>query len=209
MSMRIVFPLIVILHLLNAVSALSATPDNKKFAAIMADSSVADVFDTTDIIEGAKIELDEGRAHPFNFILEQSIINYIKNRNGSVYLKPAEKDSVNDELDYTLQYETVYFNLKYDKAGRGAPPGKKVWRKGNLLAIFQLVSVPDGEIILNEEVDIEREDYLTKKEAAGFSGSGGFFLNPELPDGGIKRFVEPIIVGATVATLIFLFFSNR
>ncbi|GEM_PF-3711371 len=201
------FTFAILLNIAFAFEVLAMPVDNLHFSIELADTVVGHFFKGVQI-NGEGFVLKSESTHPANFIVEQSLINYIKKNGGDSYLDSVGNRNSSDTAGFLLCYKILKLGLKYDRAGANHPKGKKIWRKGEIGVIFQLVSKSDGKVIKYEETSAERADFLSKKEATQFSANGDFYITPEMPTG-FKRFFEPAIVGITTATLIFLFFSNR
>jgi hypothetical protein len=183
--------------------------DNAEFADNLADSTVVKLFKLGNNNPSKNYLIKSEKSHPANFILEQSLIKYIKSNNGNVFVQLEGNDDNNFNTDIVCEYIAVDLNLTYNKARVPYPKGKKIWRKGRLLTIFRFLSTEDGEVINTNEIEVVSEDYISEKEAADFNNLGSFYLKPDIPGRSFKRFAEPILVGTTVAAMIFLFFSNR
>ncbi|MBD3234655.1 MAG: hypothetical protein GF315_13095 [candidate division Zixibacteria bacterium] len=185
-----------------------AVEDNLDFANELADSSIEKFLEDFDVANnGFSIRAME--LHPANFIMEQSIISYLKGNNGKVFLLPSIDSVGSEEIDYILEFKIIGLLLNYDNAPKSKRTvGRDILRDGSLVSIFRLLSVPDREVRLTEEIMAENEDVISKRQAREFTRKGNFYIAPEL-SGGYKRFLEPILVGSAIATLVVLFFSNR
>lgn len=206
--MRIINTSCILLLLLLSIAG-AGTTDNLEFSGSITDSAVIEFFDSGEAIEGNGFLLEAGSVHPLNFLMEQSLIKYIKNSEGRVFLKINKGEVDSACVDYICKYRIVSYDLSYQKAREPHPRNKKVWRKGSLVVIFRLLSIVNGEVIRTDETIIESDDFISSTDARTFSRSGDLYIKPEVPDGGFKRFFEPVLVGGTAAVLIFLFFSNR
>ena len=201
------FSLAIALFWTSAVAA--RTPDNMQFSASITDSAVSRFFGDATVIKDWGFQIHSLDPHPLNFLVEQSLVDFIREGGGNVYLDLKGDSGEARKSDYICDYKILAYNLSYLSAPKPHQKGKKVWRRGELAAIFRLVSIPDGEVVKTQEISTEKSDYIGSREAALFSSSGNFYLRPQVADGSFKRYVEPVLVGATVATLIGLFFSNR
>jgi len=187
----------------------SAQPDNFKFISNLSDSSAQKFFYNHNV-RGKGFAVSAQESHPANFIMEQSIVNYLKNNNGKAFVQIETGTERESGPDYNIEFKIIGLTLKYEKASKkDHPKGKNIWRKGNCVSIFRILSHKDGEVIKTEEVTVESHDFISAKQAREFSAKRNFYLAPELSRGGYKKFVEPILVGSAVTTLIVLFFSNR
>ncbi|MCP4634054.1 MAG: hypothetical protein GY855_14100 [candidate division Zixibacteria bacterium] len=183
--------------------------DNAEFTENIADSAVMKLFNSEQNDPSNSFFIKPGKTHQANFILEQSLIKFIKSNNGNVYLQLEENAKKPLNADYFCEYIIVDLDLSYNKTQKPYPKDRKVWRKGRMLTIFRLLSADDGQVVNTDEVEILSEDFISEKDAAAFNRSGSFYLKPKVPGRSLKRFAEPLLVGTTVAAMIFLFFSNR
>jgi len=194
--------------LLLSSPAFSIPPDNLRFYAGIADSATTLFLSSLTINDDDGFIIKSQQTHNADFILEQSLINYIKAKGAHAFLESNSEINQKPNAGYTVEYKILMADLRYEKARGKSPPGKKLWRNGNLAGIFRLISNDDGEVIKTEELNIADGDFISRKEAMHFNGLGNFYIKPEISEG-FLRYVEPVLVGATVATLIVLFFSNR
>ncbi|MBD3169204.1 MAG: hypothetical protein GF307_06950 [candidate division Zixibacteria bacterium] len=192
-----------------AVSAYAQrSPDNLEFTSLVMDAAVVETFNELNV-SGKSFRLRSAENNQLNYILEQSLINFIKEHNGIVYVEREENPDDSIQLDFTLEYRIVDYEMTYAKAPKPYPKGKNIWRESRIIAIFRLLSEDGGRIHLSEEVNRTVGDNITRKEAKQFSHARSPLMSPQLPEGGIKRYLEPAVVGSTIAVLVYLFFSNR
>ncbi len=206
MPTRIVTLLFILL--LSSGDSLLAAGDNLDFTNELADSSI-DKFLGDFGVANHGFSIRAMEPHPADFIMEQSIISHLKGNNGKAFLLPSIDSVGSEEIDYILEFKIIGLSLKYSDAPESKRTGdKEILRQGSLVSIFRLLSLPGREVKLTAEILAENEDVITKRQAREFTRKGNFYIAPEL-SGGYKRFLEPILVGSAIATLVVLFFSNR
>lgn len=135
--------------------------------------------------------------HVFTTILEQRGIETVHGAQG-----------VGDSL-YALDYKVPVFRLSYPKVYRShLIGGKKVKREANLRVTAKLLS-NTGDVVWIGESVAEASDRFSHGDLPRIQEGSYEFVQPEMPDSGWGKIVEPVLVSAIIVGMVYLFFSNQ
>jgi len=133
-----------------------------------------------------------------NFILIEGITNRLKNEAGYLFIMNKEHEISIPKLSYTILSQKVRIEEK--KRFLSEPFIK---RKAMVRVAFRVFSPSTGEVFIAKEIENSISNEIPKKVYTNLNKknteSGIFFLN----------LVEPVVVTAIVAGLMYLFYSKK
>ena len=145
-------------------------------------------------IETSSISKDDNS----NFILMEGIANGLKNETGRLFIMNKEKESSIPILAYTILFQKITVEEKKRLLSESF-----IKRKAQVRVAFRVFSPSTGEILIAKEIENSIGDEISKKAYTNLNKknieSGTFFLN----------LVEPVVVTAIVAGLMYLFYSKK
>jgi hypothetical protein len=110
----------------------------------------------------------------------------------------------------TLEYRITELGINYPRAWRGHLIGrKKVERNASVALHGRLIEDSSGKLLWSGEGSATAGDVVPASELLFLEGDGEPWQKGELPAGKIGGVVEPLVVAAIVAGLVYLFYSNK
>ncbi|KPJ59152.1 MAG: hypothetical protein AMJ46_12395 [Latescibacteria bacterium DG_63] len=110
----------------------------------------------------------------------------------------------------TLEYRITELGLDYPKAWRGHLIGRKQVERLAFVALHgRLIEDSSGALVWSGEGSATARDVVPASELASLEGKGAPWQKGTLPAGKLGGFVEPLVVAAIVAGLVYLFYSNK
>jgi len=109
-----------------------------------------------------------------------------------------------------LEYETLEFNLAYEKVYRSyLIGGKRVMRRADLKVLAKLVGTEDAEVMWIGEKGAGHSDQFSFGNVGRIESGTFQFTKPARPSTGWGKLVEPVFVSGIIVGMIYLFFSNQ
>jgi len=104
----------------------------------------------------------------------------------------------------------VQFDLSYPKSYRTSPFGsRKVQRRASVSLVSHLLQGGRQEVVWGGHGEVERIDVVPQNKLSLLEGTSFPFEEPTLKTKGWGALVEPALVIAIVAGLIYLFYTNQ
>jgi hypothetical protein len=115
-----------------------------------------------------------------------------------------------DRPEYVLRFRVVQFDLSYPKSYRTSPFGsRKVQRRASVSLVSHLLQGGRQEVVWGGHGEVERIDVVPQNKLSLLEGTSFPFEEPTLNTKGWGALVEPALVIAIVAGLIYLFYTNQ
>jgi len=112
--------------------------------------------------------------------------------------------------EYVLRFRVVQFDLSYPKSYRTSPFGsRKVQRRASVSLVSHLLQGGRQEVVWGGHGEVERIDVVPQNKLSLLEGTSFPFEEPTLETKGWGALVEPALVIAIVAGLIYLFYTNQ
>lgn len=119
----------------------------------------------------------------------------------------------NDKADSSVQYaecDVLGFDFEYGNGdSRGFLRKRMIKRDFEARLKFTLYTAGPGSISEIKDISLNYQDQINPDMINLVKSRTIASLDPPLPSSGMKKFIEPVIVTATVGALVFLFFANR
>ncbi|UCF78629.1 MAG: hypothetical protein JSW03_11225 [Candidatus Eiseniibacteriota bacterium] len=110
----------------------------------------------------------------------------------------------------TLEYRITELGVNYTRAWRGLVIGrKKVERLASVALHGRLVEDSSGALVWSGDGSASARDVVPASELSRLEGKGETWQKGTLPAGKLGGVVEPLVVAAIVAGLVYLFYSNK
>jgi hypothetical protein len=110
----------------------------------------------------------------------------------------------------TLEYRITELGLNYPRVWRGHLIGrKKVERLASVALHARLIEDSSGALVWSGEGSATAKDAVPASELPFLEGEGEPWQKGTLPAGKLVGVVEPLVVAAIVAGLVYLFYSNK
>lgn len=166
-------------------------------------------------IEGRGIRLRPLAAAGHYQMLENIFTRVLSSKGAKVYTvargpQPNAAESAKDNVSLILEYQTLEFNLVYDKVYRShLIGGKRVKRRADMKVLAKLISSPEAEVMWIGEAEAGSSDQFSMSEISRIEVGTLQFTKPERPSTGWGKLVEPVFVSGIIIGMIYLFFSNQ
>jgi hypothetical protein len=119
-------------------------------------------------------------------------------------------EAAEEKASLILEYQTLEFNLVYDKVYRShLIGGKRVKRLADMKVLAKLVSSSEAEVMWIGEAEAGSSDQFSMSEIGRIEVGTFQFAKPERPTSGWGKLVEPVFVSGIIIGMIYLFFSNQ
>ncbi len=110
----------------------------------------------------------------------------------------------------TLEYRITELGMDYPRAWRGFLIGrKKVERLASVALLGRLIEDSSGALVWSGQGSATETDVVPASELPFLEGEGDAWQKGMLPAGKLGGVVEPLVVAAIVAGLVYLFYSNK
>jgi hypothetical protein len=198
----------------------------------VAESAVSELFLGFRASAGATLLVEAAATNEANWFIEAMILNRLAEAGYSAYLKdlplgPAIPPEIADSLaaaegltgddedlpvetDLIFRYRIVEFGLSYPDSYRKSPLGsRQVQRLAAVSVQARLLAGPEERVVWVGAGDATQSDVVPSNRLELLEGEGYPFTEPLLETKGLSGLVEPALVTAIVAGLIYLFYTNQ
>jgi len=123
---------------------------------------------------------------------------------------PSEDSEPVPDTDYVFRYRVVECGVSYPKAYRTSPLGSRQVQRMALADVHaSLLTGGHESVAWVGHGDAERGDVVPSGKLSVLEGGSYPFTKPTLDTKGLNSFIEPALVTAIVAGLIYLFYTNQ
>lgn len=153
----------------------------------------------------ARLSLRPDPANPF---LNQAVFNALTEDDKLLYLDTKDR-TVNsvaaaNEVDASLGFNVERVSIRYDRDGR-----RKVTRNIDLDLSYILVG-PDRRILSNQTCSTSHADQIHRSQIDEVENQTMPLTQGVRPSRGwLRRYAEPVVIGAASAVAVYLFFNIR
>jgi hypothetical protein len=110
----------------------------------------------------------------------------------------------------TLEYRISELSMEYPRAWRPHYVGHKTVERVAVASLYgRLIEGGSGKLLWVGEGSATKRDIVPASELSFLEGKGQNWQKGTLPAGKFGAFVEPFVVAAVVAGLVYLFYSNK
>jgi hypothetical protein len=110
----------------------------------------------------------------------------------------------------TLEYRITELGMEYPRTWRPHHVGRKVVERVAVVSLYgRLIEESSGKLLWVGEGSATNRDVVPASELSFLEGTSKDWQKGTLPAGRLGTFVEPLVVAAIVAGLVYLFYSNK
>ena len=110
----------------------------------------------------------------------------------------------------TLEYRITELGMTYPRAWRPHLIGRKVVERVGVASLYgRLIDEKSGKLVWVGEGSASRRDVVQASRLSFLEGSSQEWQKGTVPAGKVGAYVEPLVVAAIVAGLVYLFYSNK
>jgi len=110
----------------------------------------------------------------------------------------------------TLEYRITELDMEYPRTWRPHYVGHKMVERVAVVSLYgRLIEESSGKLIWVGEGSATKRDVVPASELSFLEGKSKEWQKGTLPTGKLGTFVEPLVVAAIVAGLVYLFYSNK
>jgi hypothetical protein len=110
----------------------------------------------------------------------------------------------------TLEYRITELGMEYPRTWRPGHVGHKMVERVAVVSLYgRLIEESSGKLLWVGEGSATKRDVVPASELSFLEGKSMDWQKGTLPAGKLGTFVEPLVVAAIVAGLVYLFYSNK
>ncbi|MFH0779164.1 MAG: hypothetical protein V2A71_11160 [Candidatus Eisenbacteria bacterium] len=237
-AVAVVFVLFLVNACLGAVAApkKSAYPTNLELIENVAQQAVGAMIEKMPSLSGLGVYLRPVLAHDVAWVIEGELSKGLSRGGATVFVSPglvptvhppgfqaAAADSDTSAVPaappvvvapetkrMVLEYRITELGVGYPSARRAGFIGRKVVERTAVVKISgRLIDETSGTVIWVGEGGYGVTDQVPERELSFLEGKGERWQKGTLPTGKLGVFIEPLVVVAIVAGLVYLFYSNK